>query len=337
VIKAGGSTLADTYARVTGQPANGAYNAFNALLQAHIAGSTTNNMLRDNIFPLLDVTHRRIQLTVGDPVDQRDMTDATPVSWVLKPGLVCPAAPYDFLRQHQLIEQPVFARALGTANAAFRWTVGGTEIPVRNAWTNVVVNTAVTMKNPDGTVTPVANAVALQYGILDVWNGSALYLKTVNWNGNCELPVTVTAKETGIVEAEATGDESVSLTTVSWIPGAALQKDRQRCNPYYVLVNDTFWYLTEQLSDVKNRPDPAPERVVREIARAVEKVQQAVALYAKAGDQSVAEVWQQLGTHNALRSADPVAPAIDMARLKVRDVGHEPGPSAATTKPPSGS
>jgi hypothetical protein len=68
VIRAGGSTLAETYARVTGQPASAAYGAFNGLLQAHIGASTTNKMRRDNIFPLLDVKYRSIQTTVADPI-----------------------------------------------------------------------------------------------------------------------------------------------------------------------------------------------------------------------------------------------------------------------------
>jgi hypothetical protein len=29
-----------------------------------------------------------------------------------------------------------------------------------------------------------------------------------------------------------------------------------RCNPFYAEVNDSFWYLTEKLSDFRNRPDP---------------------------------------------------------------------------------
>ena len=106
-----------------GQPASAAYGAFNGLLQAHIGASTTNNMLRDNIFPLLEVKYRSIQTAVADPIDKGHMTDANPVSWEVKPGIMCPVAGYDFYRQHELVEQPIFARARGMANAAFRWTM----------------------------------------------------------------------------------------------------------------------------------------------------------------------------------------------------------------------
>jgi hypothetical protein len=142
------------------------------------------------------------------------------------------------------------------ANAAFRWTVEGVEVPVRGTWTNVTLNSPLTVKNPDGTTTNVAAAVTLQYRILDVWNGSVLYLKALNWSGNCELKVTVAAKEAAANEAEVTAEESVSLTTVTWAPAVEIKKAWKRCNPFYARVNDTFWYLTERLSDLKNRPDP---------------------------------------------------------------------------------
>jgi hypothetical protein len=254
------------------------------------------------------------------------MTDANPVSWEVKPGIMCPAVGYDFYRQHELVEQPVFARARGMANAAFRWTIEGVEVPVRGIWTNVTVVTPLTVKNPDGTITNVANAVTFQYGILDVWNGSVLYLKTLSWNGNCELKVTVAAKEAAVNEAEVTVEESVSLTTVTYTPGEEIKKAWKRCNPFYARVNDTLWYLTEKLSDARNRPDPPSERGVREIIKAVEQVQEAVARYSKAGHRADAEVWQQLGTPGGLRSADPVQAAVDMARLRPRNARQGQGP-----------
>jgi hypothetical protein len=337
VIRVGGSTLAETYARVTGQPASAAYGAFNGLLQAHIGATTTNNMLRDNIFPLLDVKYRSIQTTVPDPIDKGHMTDAGLVLWDVKPGIMCPVAGYAFYRHHEQVEQPVFARARGMANAAFRWMIEGVEMSVHGQWTNAAVVTPFTVKNPDETKTNVGNAVTFQYGIVDVWNGSVLYLKTVSWNGNCELKVTVAAKEAVANEAEVTAEESVGLTTVTWVPGEEIKKAWKRCNPFFARVNDTFWYLTEKLSDAKNRPDPPSERGVREIVHAVEQVQKAVARYAKAGHQAEAEVWRQLGTSSGLRSADPVPAAVDMTRLRLRDAGPGQGPRDDGKKGPKSS
>ena len=324
VIRAGGSSLAETYAKVTGLPQGAAYGDINNLLQAHIGSSTTNNLRRDNIFPLLDPPFRSIQTNQTDPVDQGDRTDAQPVSWIVKPGLVCPPAPYDFFREHHQLEQPVFAVGRGMANAAFRWTIAGVEAPVRNTWTNVTVDSPLTVKNPDGTTTNMADQVTFQYGILDQWNFSVLYLRTLTTNGNCELPVTVAAREVANPgEAEATADESVSLTTITWVPGDEITKARKRCNPFYARVNDTFWYLTERLSDLKNRPDPPSERGVREIVQVVAQAQKEVALFASAGDLTAAEVWQQLGTSGGLRSADPAAPPIHVSKKQLRDAGEE--------------
>ena len=336
VIRAGGGNLAANYAKVTGQPAAAAYSAFNGLLQAHIGGSISNNLRRDNIFPLPDIKNRGIQFTQADPIDKGHLADLLPTPWKVKAGISCAARPYDFYRQREQVEQPVFAVALGMANATMRWTVAGMELPVRGRWTNVTLNSPLTVKNPDGTTTAVANSVDLQYGILDFWNGSALYLKTLNWNGNCELPVTVSAKEAAIAEAEVAVNDSVRLTTVSWAPGAAIQKDWKRCNPSYAAMNDSFWYLTERLSDLKNRPDPPPERVVVEVVRAVEQVQGTVARFAKAANMSHSQVWRHLGATGGLRSADPVPPAITVnptmlcaADQGPRNVEHDGTKSAA--------
>jgi len=69
VIRAGGSTLAETYSRLTGQPADAAYASFNELLQDHIRNSTTNNMPRDNIFPLIQTTMQIIFTAYKKEID----------------------------------------------------------------------------------------------------------------------------------------------------------------------------------------------------------------------------------------------------------------------------
>ncbi len=324
VIRAGGSSLDETYTKLSGLPKGAAYNDLNNLLQAHIGSSTSNNFRRDNIFPLLDPPFRSIQTTQGDPVDQGDWTDVLPVSWTVKPGLVCPPAPYDFFRQHHQLEIPVFALGRGMADAAFRWTIAGVEVSVRNTWTNVTVNAPLVVQNPDGTITNVSSTVTFQYGILDQWNFSVLYLRTLTANGNCELPVSVAAREKANPgEAAATADESVSLFTISWAPGEEIAKARQRCNPFYARVNTTLWYLSERLSDLKNRPDPPSERALHDIVQVVEQVQKEVSLYASAGNLTEAEVYHQLGTAGGLRSQDPAPPPLRVSSKSLRVAGTE--------------
>ena len=66
-------------------------------------------------------------------------------------------------------------------------------VAVRNKFTNITVNVPSTVKNPDGKTQTIANTVSIQYGILDTWNGSVLYLKTVTSDGNCSVKVAAAA------------------------------------------------------------------------------------------------------------------------------------------------
>ncbi len=130
VIRAGGSSLAETYARLTGKPSSSAFQSFNALLQKHIGSQVSNSMRRDNIFPLFDAAQRTVVLTVGTPIESADPADPGPVPFEVKPGIVCPPGKFDFFRQHQHVEVPIYARARGTANAIFRWQIEGTTVAV---------------------------------------------------------------------------------------------------------------------------------------------------------------------------------------------------------------
>lgn len=322
VIRAGGSTLAETYARLTGEPASAAYANFNALLQAHIGGATRNNMGRDNIFPLLEVNRRTIQITVNDARDMGHTTDLIPVSFDVSPGGFCHTGKFNFWRHREKVEVPVSAHAYGMANADFSWTIEGVEVSVRGSWTTLTINTPLTVKNPEGHSDEIATSVTFQYYILDLWNGSVLYLKTLNWDGNCTLKVTAAAREAAIVEAEATTEESVDLTTVTWIPGDDFKKASARCNPFFAEMNNSFWYLTQKLSDIKNRPYPPSERTAQEMIQAVEQVQKAVGQFARAGNQSPTEILRQLGTPDGMQSPYPVVP-VDMTPLRLRDA--QPG------------
>lgn len=314
VIRAGGASLAETYARVTGRPQAAAYTALNSLLEQHINGSVTNAIQRDDIFPLLDVTRRSIQTTVADPIDSgHHTTDTTPVSWKVDPGPFCPAAPYDFLRHRGLVEQPVFAHARGMADAAFRWSAAGVDLTVHESWANVTLPAPLTVHNPDGTTTAVSTSVNLNYGIVDRWNSSVLYLETLNSDGNCEFTVGVTAKEKNVTgDAEVTAETTATLTTVTWTASDELIKARKTCNPFYARLNETIWYLTQQLSNLKNRPDPPSELGLRDVVQAVEHLQDAVRLFADAGSMTEAQVWAQVFLPGILRSTDPVPPPVHL-------------------------
>ncbi len=279
-------------------------------------------MRRDNIFPLLDAAHRSIQTTQADPIDKGHFDDPNSTSFVVKPGLMCPPSAYEFSKHEQLVEQPIFAVARGMANARFDWSINDSPAPVHGSWTQLTVNSPLTIKNPDGTVTTVANTTTFLYGIVDVWNESVLYLKTLNWNGNTDLSVKVFAREAVELDSDVSADESVSLTTVTWTAGEELKKARKRCNPFYAEVNNSLWHLTEKLSDLKDRPDPPYERAVRDIVNEVERLQKAVDRYSEAGGQTRSETWHQLGNRGELRSIDPVPSLLRVSRRRLRSVTH---------------
>lgn len=322
VIRGLGPTLADTYAKFTNTTAAAAYPAFNTLLQDHIGNTTTNNLLRDNIFPLYDTKHRRVETSVGDPINQgAPVIDPNPVMFDVKPGLICPVGKYGFTKQHQQIERLVYARARGMANASFRWSIEGVGIAARGQWTYITVNKPVLVRNPDGKTQTIAKALTILYVIADSWNGSVLYLKTVTADGNFDMTVSVDARESGVNNDPEVGTfQDVGLDTVTWLAGEEIKKAWKRCNPFYATVDKTIWGMTAQLSDFKNRPDPPSERTLVQIADSVRHLEAAVAQYAKAGNMTTAEVWNQIGSGGGFRSPDAPAADVDLTRLSVPPV-----------------
>ena len=315
VIRAGGSTLAENYSRVTGEGAFNAFPSFNGVLQFSVGNSTTNNLLRDNIFPIYDVNHRSVQLTVADPINTGIFTDPVPVSFIVQPGLFCSPQGYDFTLQHQTVEQVIYARARGTANASFRWSIQGVDVAVRGKWTVITVLSPVTVKNPDRTTTTITNGLNIQYAIADAGNASVLYLKTLSSAGNISMHVAVAIRELALQDPEVSGDEDISLDAVQWLPSEAFKKASQRCNPFYAAVDKSFWGLTLALSDFKNRPDPPSERAVFHIVESVQLFNASVVQFATAANITSADVFKQIGAGVSFRSAIAPEPETDLAQL----------------------
>lgn len=330
VIRAGGSTLGETFARLTGDSPGSGFNDFNALLQAHIGSSTTNYMLRDNIFPLLDVPFRSIEVTEPAFISKGEFTETQPTPFNVKPGSICAVATYSYFRHDALVEQPIYVRVQGTANAAISWGIEGFEAGETQSgvWTTGKVATPLTIKNPDGSEVIVAEEVTVQFAVGQSWNAWVVYFRTPESNGNYTLNLTFSAREAAYPnEAVVSATDTPSLTTVTWIPGADAIRAFQRCNPIYGRLTTSFWYLSSALAAFKNRPRPFPDPVyweVDEIIRAVESLQKSVAQYARAGHLTEAEVFAGLGLPGVLRSQDPAPSELDLTRLLPTRTG---GPS----------
>ena len=306
VIRAGGDTLADTYHRLTGKPANSAFGTFITLIDAHADPKGKTFAALDNIFPLYDVPRRSVSLSVGDPVAQITVPDPKPHSFPIKPGLFCPEKPYDFLETYHLIEAPFYAHSTGLLNASFAWQIDGNNIsmPVGGGWGTINLNTPVTVRNPDGTTTVINNSTTLRYFIRYSWNGTELFLKNTDIKGNVSVTLGVFCAEQNIANDPFTSTTGPGdLQAVTWSDANdQLSKDRRRCNPFYARFDKSVWGLTAALSDAKNRPDPPSERGLKQVIDSVTLVLEAAGQYAEGAHLTRAEVLQQLNMPGQLRS-----------------------------------
>jgi hypothetical protein len=306
VIRAGGDTLAETYHRLTGKPASSAFDGFSKLIDAHADPKGKTFAALDNIFPLYDVPRRSVSLEPGDPVSQIPVPDSKPQSFPIKPGLFCPEKPYEFLATRNIVEAPFYAHSIGMLNAGFAWQIDGNNIsmPSGGGWGTINLNTPVTVRNPDGTVTPISNSTTLRYFIRYNWNGTELFLKNTDIRGNCSVTLDVFCAEQGIAnDPQTTTTGPGDLKAVTWGDyNDQLSKDRRRCNPFYATIDKSFWGLTAALTDAKNRPDPPSERGLKQVIDAVSVVLEAADKYAEDAHLTRAEVLQQLNVPGTLRS-----------------------------------
>ena len=309
VIRAGGDTLAETYHRLTGKAASSAFGTFRALIDAHADPSKPTFAALDNVFPLYDAPRRSVSISPGAPVQQSPQSDPVPQMFNIKPGLSCPEKPYAFTEERRIVEVPSYARATGMLNAGFAWQADGVNLPTRGKWTDITLNTPVTIKNPDKSITPVASSTTLSYFIRDTWNASELFLKNKSMDGNVSVSLGVFCAESTIKnDPKSTTTEQCNLDAVSWVAGTELTKDRQKCNPFYGTIDTSLWNLTATLADLKNRPDPPSERGLKQVIDAVTVVLKAANHYAKGSHLDAAEVVGQLAVPGALRSQhEPLA------------------------------
>jgi hypothetical protein len=328
VIRAGGDTLAETYNRLTGKPASSAFGTFINLINPHVDPTRQTFVASDNIFPLYDQPRRSVSISPGAPAVKIPVPDPKPHSFPIRPGFFCPEKSYDFLETRSIVENPYYARSTGLLNAGFAWQIDGNNIsmPSGGGWGSINLNTPVTVRNPDRTVTPITNSTTLNFFIRSSWNSSELFLKNTDIRGNCSVTLGVFCSELGIAKdpfTSTTYDDD--LLAVTWTDANdQLSKDRRRCNPFYATVDKSVWGLTAALTDVKNRPDPPSERGLKQIIDAVSVVLEAAGKYAEGAHLTRAEVLQQLNVPGALRS--PFEPLSDRS---LRNVQQQQAPQAA--------
>jgi hypothetical protein len=309
VVRAGGDTLAETYHRLTGKAASSAFSTFRALIDAHADPAKPTFAALDNVFPLYDAPRRSVSISPGTPVQQSGQSDPVPQIFTIKPGFFCPEKPYAFTENRQIVEVPNYARARGLLNAGFAWQAEGVNLSTRGRWTDFTLNTPVTIRNPDKSITRVANSTKISYFIRDSWNASELFLKNKTMDGNVSITVGVFSAELTINnDPQINTKEPCGVDAVWWTAGPELAKDRKTCNPSYSEIDKSLWNLTATLAVVKNRPDPPPERSLKQVIDAVTVVLKAAGNYAKGAQLDTAEVIGQLAVPGTLRSQhEPLA------------------------------
>jgi hypothetical protein len=124
IVSAGGSTLAQTYATLTGQPASNAFGALTSLLNQHVPAGTPFQLSTDEIFRLSSpptVTCVFNAYSVGTPVSQGTTTFT---------AAVCksPPAQYSFETFSNVTEIDFSATTFGLVDGSFSWLINGIQL-----------------------------------------------------------------------------------------------------------------------------------------------------------------------------------------------------------------
>jgi hypothetical protein len=154
IVQASGSSLAETFSRLTTKPASDAFPSFEALLEKHFVFPRYAYAPTDNVFPLYD------NPSVGLLVNSESLTPqpegkqrvaGLPFGGhhiTLKAGPLCPETDYTYWIEHIPVHYTVQAVTRGFARADFAWSVGGTPLPVIGLSEEAIVNVEITHTTP---------------------------------------------------------------------------------------------------------------------------------------------------------------------------------------------
>jgi hypothetical protein len=254
IIKAGGPTLAATFATLTGKPAGQAITDFRALLDLHVPAGPGPQPPKDDIFPLLSDSDR-----VVSAYDSSQVVSSWPLPGVrsatLKPGN-CPPKPYDYTTADQVVEIDVSASGFGFGSPRFQWSIGGVPIPTDQPTVSITVPAKLTSTAP-GEHQAVAITVPIQANVTTLgWNDSRLAFRNDTCPGIFEVDVTVTVDEiAAALDAPTTQVLTLSVEAQSFTLGDDFRRDFARCSPKVVNA------VTEAMRQIKRgriiiKPDP---------------------------------------------------------------------------------
>jgi hypothetical protein len=263
IVPAGGPSLAETFARVTGEPAANAFGQFAALIEAHLPTGQIPTVPRDNIFPLRDGSARTIVLNIG----QRELSsvqESAELTVRLKAGPECPAKQYTYHVEDVSSEISAEATAHGFVLPAFTWRVNGQVLPIQIGTTEAApIPITITDSTPADDA-PVQTILPVTYSITDAGQGSQLTLVNQEFPGNGDLTVVVSATERLVGNDPPTSRSSDSvMITRTYDMSRIWLADVWGCNSHPVLeMTSAVAAIANEVIVLLNSPDPPPEQMI---------------------------------------------------------------------------
>ena len=269
IVAAGGATLADTYAALTGDPASGAFHDLTELLSLHLPPGDAFRVPRDNFFPLYAtpvVACAVNEFTVGSP----QLVSVTSFE-----AAVChrPPAEYSYQTFDLVTEIDVTANAYGLIDGTFQWSVNGVPLaaPPALGTTSSELTVSVPIVITDvappvsGNNPPPFTAVTdLVYFLTSASpTKSQLFLRNTTSPGNGELTITVSVSEAAGPAGQPSGTaaETWTLTTLTYELSASYWAAMWPCLSHPVSEASAALTALGSLVPVLNAPDPSPVEV----------------------------------------------------------------------------
>ena len=263
-----GAHLCETFGQLTGRPPHEGFTAFSDVLNAHLPPGTGASPSTENVFPLSDPPKVVLLPTYGVTTSRArtgrlGVEGPPPVP--LKAGPLCDERPYSYTLFDVTGPVSVQARAPGSALPTFTWSVNGVNIPGTGPGPVTVPVRVIDTTPAHGEPAQPGVPLTLQFSVTNAPGTSQIDLVNLNFPGNVEsLTVTASMVEAGLPAGTAAIAASVDVVPTYRDYGMEWQwyRDVDRCNPH-VLGSAAMHRsaLLHKIADLKNLPDPPPERL----------------------------------------------------------------------------
>jgi hypothetical protein len=259
IVQAGGSNLADTYSRLTSQPAANAFGPFEALIQKHIKYPAVFTSFSDNIFPLYDNPGLGFLVNAQSFPSTKEV--GPPHHVTLKAGLICPPEDYTYDIEDVPVQMTVKAITTGFAHADFDWTLGGVPLPFHGLSEGLNVNVHITDTTP-GKDAAFMTSLPIRYLIEDGNdNTSTLQFWNKAFPGNGDVDISVVASESQEKSIQATLTDNWPLNMRTFDMDSRWNTDVKACNPRFLEISSVLAKLGHRIFLLKNTPDPPPDQL----------------------------------------------------------------------------